>query len=1621
MFGRIFKGIFRLGMQLLFLIAIASSFTFSLPQTSTWPDDPAAFLAEVQKRLEDTKKDENIALSADLGRIWNSDLGLDIQTRLIHHFNLMEEKGYRFRGYGTGYLQTLVNAVVQEGLDPTKLVSFVNMTEKVLTEYESKDVLKYFERMNNFFEHRSLYFSNFSTLTVANDSYSFEFVENQAPAIPEEIPEATPQPDNQDIVTQDSTSDDSWFSDWDTAPAEDAWGSDLGPENQTGDSEVPSENLQNALIQTTVQPPISGPTIVFSQTDLVFNTSLDSALTLSGTSGTFTVKDGLFIGDGGKFDWERTGLSPDSVFATFSAYNFDTSLPKIEAENVKLTYLGKVAEPVDGVFEFNGLVRNPNEYPRFKSYKNNIPVEGMGGEDIYYTGGFSLHGNRIMSSSIFGGLSKIIVKKNGLNKFKVRSKLFELGDSIITADRSAIVIYHETDSITHPAVRFRYNTKSQDLVLQKDKGGFKRTPYSSSYFNIDFIADIIRWNINSDSLSISILNARNEIPAIFESKEYYNPDQVTGNIGLYNFNPFSMVMGYYSKNGDPIYLDNLVKFTRQERGTVKTALLYLMWAGFIDYNVNSGLVTIKNKAIHTIDAQKNRKDYDNILIKSLTNDDVNATFDMKNEQIQVRGIDRFYISEILDVYIEPDSSTITLLENRDFKFDGKVYAGNFEYIGKDFTFNYDPFTLKLNQIDSIQFYVLEEDSRGSHRRKVDNALSGISKEDSIATDPAVTQNGDSVKFEATSGTLFINRPDNKSGKKIFSDYPKFDGGGSSSIVYFNKSEYLGGVYNRSVYFLVPPFKLDSLSNSDPSSIGFTGTFVSSGMFPDFKESLIIQPDFSLGFKHSVPPNGYPLYNTTGRFYNKMSLDKAGIRGDGEIKYLTTTLTSNDFIFYVDSVTTTGSVADVRKEEYLGTAFPRVHVENFRLKWVPRKDSMYISNLKDPIQIYDGTAKLDGTANITKGGVRGSGTLLTRGSEAESPNYKFEQSKFSARNASFKVKSSNPDKPVLNADGVRLDFDLSQNFAEIRPEIAGDAVLEFPFAQFKTSIPSAIWDLDSSVVRMKKPEQFNLEDSYFYTTRKDLDSLSFYATDAIYDINKLELRVSGIPYITVADAKITPENGEVLILENSKIGTLKNTTLVIDTLNGYHRLYDGTITIHSRKEFEGEATYQFVNAVQDTFAIKLTDFRLEDVSTNKKRPEMHTVANGTISQTDKLIISPGMYYKGSVKMYANQPALQLDGYVKLDLKKIKDYDTWIRYQSTAEQQEVVFNYDQSVTEDGQKVSAGLLFDVNDYSLYSTFVTKKRNLDDEGFFQPSGNLKYLPDSSQFMIIDPGKESGETLSGRVFSFNEETGDITFDGPLKFMENNKSRSIVASGIGSGNIESNEFNFNAFMTLDFDVPQPMFDMMASDLKNMVTQFGAPEALGDKTSLLYEIAEVVGDKTAKTYEEQSIKEYVPLVNISPLLVKPIVLSNVDLKWSDYNKAFYSVGGIGVSNVLRSDLNATFEGYLEITKRLDGEKIDLFIKAGVDSWYYFGYENNKLITYSSNADYNNFVTTKSNAGKAKIGEFVFIPGDESEILNFVNKFRKDYLNITEPYKLNAAPAEDEPLDDGFGGKKKKDGQ
>jgi hypothetical protein len=1048
------------------------------------------------------------------------------------------------------------------------------------------------------------------------------------------------------------------------------------------------------------------------------------------------------------------------------------------------------------------------------------------------------------------------------------------------------------------------------------------------------------------------------------------------------------------------YTGDLAQFAGKNPLEIKQGVDFLKQKGLVNYNSRTDLVQVKQKAIDIYRAYKGEEDYDNLKIHSVIDQHPNATINFEKRNMIVRGVQEFDVSDSLNVHIIPDSSVITILKNRDIQFDGTITAGNFEISGKGFTLKYDSFFISLTRIDSINFFITEKNARGQEiRRKVSNSM--------VGADSAAAAAGGLGNASKSSGTLFISRANNKSGKLKLPNYPRLDAT-TGGVIYFDREEVLGGVYDRSMFFVVPPFNLDSLNNADPVSINFEGTFVSSGMLPSMKETLHTMPDKSLGFEHAIPSAGYQLYNGDGLMRGVMTMNNRGLRGVGRIDFLAASVSSKDFIFYPDSVIARGNRAKISEKQFGAVLFPQASLPDFQMKWYPKADKMQLKNLKAPFNFYDSTAQMQGVVTISRNGVAGAGKLETRGTELVSREMNFAGKDFGARHARFKVKSDDPEKNLLEGNDIRFKFSLQENYADISPEIEGTAAIKFPYAQFNTSIPKARWDLTAKKITMSKAPDVPIENSYFYTTRKDLDSLHFNAEKAEYDLQKQELKVSGIPYIIVADAKITPENNEVLIHENAKIGTLNNTTIVLDTLNGYHRLTEGVVDIVSRKEFTGYATYQYVNFLSDTFAIKMTDFHLEPIATEGPQKKSHrrqsnasmqTVAKGSVTEKESLVLGAGMFYKGDLTMYATRPALQLDGFIKLDIRKIKNYNTWIAYRQSGDETEVALDFNKAINEDGKKVAAGLHFGQAENDLYLTFANDKKSEDDDDFFTPSGKLHFDNESKEYKIEDTEKSAGNKLSGKVFAYNDETSQVRFEGPLNLLTGSKNFNIRSTAIGTGNFETNEVRMNSFIIVDTEIPSGALDVMAKNIQEVIKNEGAGEGLGDQTDLLYKIADIVGERAAKEFESKSIQGYVSLATL-PEMDKPLVFADVNLKWSPKLKAFYSEGNLGISNMGKNDVNGGFEGFMEIKKTQDGAPVfNVFIKASPDAWYYFGFEDNRLLVHSSNKAFNNIVAKKSNAGKAKIGEVAFVPGSDEETLAFINRFRKQYFEIEVPYSLS----------------------
>ncbi|MEK6475896.1 hypothetical protein WJR50_00125 [Catalinimonas sp. 4WD22] len=1560
---------------------------------------------DVKRLLTKTNDSTAIKIGDQFAGLWQ-ELSAAQRDTIMATSSQMLAKNFQLTPFYVNYYAAINAAVDSAQISKQNLDELLSMLLQTTQHYDRKEFGYAVTTLRDFFQRQAIYYANYNKVYARNGKYSFSFIAPPQDTYTPEVALSSGDEEASDWSEDDGWGDGAWgdpesSDEWENAEEDTEWNDGWGWEEDTTEEataapvEEEVKQLSEYIVEETVQPELIGPIMHMEKMDLTFTTTFDSA-NLTQTKADLMLHQHILVGEGGKFDWVTAGLSQDSVYYTFEKYNFDTRVPRLSAENGHMTYKGKVKEPVKGAFQFASQKHSGFEtarYPRFMSYNSDIEFDiynkkSVNENIVTYIGGFSLLGSKVTSASLMEGEAIVEVNGGGKKKIRAISKWFNVGDSLLTSPKSTITIYQRSDSIYHPAVEFKYAMDSSLLTVLSNSGRYKHTPFTATHLKMDIQADIMRWDLRTDSLNVSTLTARDKVPVIFESHEYYNEEAFDKLGQMYGFHPLIMAVGYGRKNNTlSFYTYDMARDMGQNEKTLKAAMLDLMTRGYIDYEPETGLVTLKKKGIHYTLAKARRVDYDNLMMPSFEDDGPNATIMLDSKELLMRGIKQFNISEDLGVSIEPTNNEVTMLGERNFRFNGKLQSGNFEFVGEGFTFNYDSFKVELPKIDSISFYLPNEKGE---RKKVDNTLQSATEDESF-----IDRMGDG--FKQTSGTLYINDPKNKSARKSLPDYPKFDAE-NGAIVYFDNKNVLDGAYDKSIYFVIPPFAIDSLSNADPSSIGFAGTLYSD-ILPPVDETLKVMADNSMGFEHTSN-EGYQLYGGSAIYKNQLRLDANGLRGNGTIDFLTSTLESEEFIFYMDSVTTIGTAAEIREGTLGTTSFPQAYVEDYSMLWLPGVDSMYISNNAEPFEFYNQTASMDGSAILTEqGGLLGSGTLFTRGSEASSEKMTFEQTRFDARNATFEIKSDNPEKPALAGDDVFLDFDLEQNIANISPEQEGVAAIAFPYAQFKTSITNAVWNLEEETVKMSKPEDVDIENSYFYATREELDSLWFNAEEAIYRIPLLQLDIFGVPYIAAADAKVIPENNQLQVLENAKFETFQNATLVIDTLNEYHRLTNGTIDIFSRNEFQGKAYYELI-AATDTFSIEMNNFKKDTVQ-ERRQVFYHTVANGRAEADQNIIISPGMLYRGDVRMHAAKEALELDGEVKLDFKRRPDYNTWIAYASEAGQKKLEFNFNEALTSTGEPLTAGLHFSSKDNSLYSTFVMDRRSPDDFDFFKPRGLLSYDEEKDEYIIRSQKKENRGALAGEVFAYNENQQTINFEGPVDFMPfKSESFGIEATAIGDGKLETNEFKLDALMTFNIDLPTQAIDIMGADLNESLNKSGAPSATNDRTTLLYKLAEMIGDQAARDWDKSSVSNYTPLVTMSGKLEKTLVFADVDMAWSDEHKAWYSTSPLGLSNVMEQDVNGSMTGFLEIKPlEMGGMMVNLFMQATPDSWYYFSYQNNRLAVWAYNEEFCDVIGSKSNIGKVDGGEYAYFLSDIAETMKYINRFRKDYLGIDEQYNFN----------------------
>jgi hypothetical protein len=1524
--------------------------------------DPLTFPTEVNAMMTATNVASCIADGNAFAATWSTFSAAQQKSTMDLTEKMIKSKKYRTNPHYADFFGLLASLKTKGFSD--QVDSFLIITNAVLETYDAKQLQGYFKTLRMVYEQKCLFYSTFNRLWYSGTP-RLVFVDPYAAAVIEEtvVEETVIEETQQEEVFENLEEEYNY------------------EEEYTEDAVVEEYVEEEYIPYPPQQPDVIGAVIRFSKTDLLMVTPYDS-VSIEGTMGDLRLSDQHWIGKGGKFSWASAGLP--EAYCMLNVYNFPAKSYSFTSEVSKLYYPAKTDSAVLGIFGFNSVKGNPQQkaYPKFISYKSNIPVKNIG-PNIRYTGGLSLSGRKLYSSALDEGRSVLEVMNGDKPILKAASPRLLLSDSLLSADYALVTLFLAEDSIFHPGTTFKYNQSTRKLRVEKSKG-FRGAPFLDSYHQIEIQADAMIWDMNTMDIDFQITSARTEVPAVFESTEYFNQGRYTQFQGLYPFHPIGLVVAQATRcQCDQFSVLDLAAGSKQSEKALRPAMADLMKEGFIDYNSSNGMITVRNKCKHYVQSRKGKKDYDNIIFYSQISNAPNATLHLDSLDLEVRGVQRVYISDSLAVNIEPDSQVVHIQKNRDFNFNGKINTANFQFIGTDMQFNYDSFLVHMPVINEIKLAVA--DTAATNKDSKSKVL------------------GNELRF--SSGTLYINKPDNKSGKIPLPEYPIFNAR-TGAKVFFDKDAIANGVYDTTVQFEIPPFIVDSLSSDNPDAIGFDGTFKSGGIFPDFEEKLVVMPDRSLGFKHVTPKAGYPLYQGKGKFYEDIKLDLSGIKGNGYIKYLNTTLYSSDFMFYQDSVLTVGSTTETvrgpNKEISPEVTFPDVQLKDYKLKWVVSADSMNISNLKEPMKLYDSTAKMIGTTVVSEKGMLGLGVLLTRGSESETREFNFHETTFEGRHASFLIRSDNPEKPALRSKDVRLFFDLAKGEATFSPEVSGVASIEFPYAQYKTSIEQGRWDLKEKKVYMTAEDSTNITSSYFYSIRPDQDSLVFNASKAVYEIDYLTLSIFGVPYIRVADAYVYPDSNTVYVRENAVMKTLYKTKIEMDTLNKFHYLERGVIDIYGRKKFNGEAVYLYKNKGGDTMEILFSNFKY--VEGERKKDGAYTVSRGIIEEADSVFLGPKLLYRGNVTLYSHEQFLTFDGFLKLDLRGALSYSEWLKFVNNGTGN-IDVEINTAVSASGKPLTSGLYFDKNSSLLYTNFLSVRHNEDDPAMMACTDRLEYDRDSitkeNKFIIGSLDHYRNKTHQGNYIAYNDDSSTTHFAGKFDLMREHPNVKLLASGIGNSDIQENHLSTRMFMAFNPGNANPLkyISLNTATLAGALPQAeedfspkGVKEKERDEELLFDKLGQLIGEEGVKEYKSKRSMQVTPLYSLNSEFVKGLVIEDVEMRWSSEQKAFYSVGEIKLASVLKVEVNRKVRGMIEIKKTGRGDVITIVLELMPNVWYFFNYEDNRLAVLTYDDVLNATLAKKTKGEMPDRTKFFWVVADLMEKKKFELLFSERYRGI-----------------------------
>ncbi|MFN8299926.1 MAG: hypothetical protein U0T75_12535 [Chitinophagales bacterium] len=1347
---------------------------------------------------------------------------------------------------------------------------------------------------------------------------------------------------------------------------------EVGALNITAAKTWKVESKDGKFVYENGKPRVSFPTTTF------YGMVRGDTLSIKQTAGDYLPIENKWEGKSGKVDWARARLDPAKVFCTFKNYtvnlnNFTYTVDTVtftHTEYFKNTLQGRLTDKLVSSADSNTF-----SYPRFESYDVGMTIKDIA-PNVAYTGGFSLWGGKIIGSgtaedkatlTFFArdGKTRVLQAKSDALSIK---KGEELG-----AEKAEVAIYFGTDSIYHPQLNLVYKVPKREVRLLRGETGMGKAKFTDSYHNQEFQTDAIFWSLDSSILNLKILQGKGQVPGIFESVNYFNKDLIRKTQAFASYEPLSILKKLYEKNGSRELNATEVaraldpKLTEME---ARSLFYNLVENGFILYNEGLGVVTVRDKTLNYVLANAKKIDYDVIRIKSAPQSG-NDYIDLKNSNIDLKGVFEIPISDSSYVYFRPKNNAVSLQKDRNMEFDGLIYAGRMDLYGQKFKFQYAPFTVDLTQVDTMRINVQDSNRVDQYGEPILKPLKS--------------------KVENMKGLLEIDAPINKSGRTKLPQFPRLYSR-EKSYIYYDDPAVAKGAYNRkSFFFELEPFRLDSLNNFSGDIINWKGKLASGGIFPDIKDSVHIQKDGSLGFKSETPLTGYELYKGKGKYYGKFELKYDGLQGDGRITHSTAEFSTHDVRFYPDSMLATTDSFSIAKT-FDGVKTPAVKGNSDRINWRPNSDSMLISmnNKEMPFSMYDdGFTTFRGDLLLTSKGLRGNGLLDWDEATLASRDFSFRTMDLSADTAALNIKTTG-DKVTFKTPNVSAKVDFKTRIGDFKSNLK-NIPTEFSYNQYTTAINEFKWFMDEKILDFKAPPQGPGE--YFTSTRPDQKGLNFLGKRATYNLVTSLLRVEQVPEIRIADGGVIPDSGVVVIEEGAKMRQLRNAVIYADTAKKAHKLDQAIVDVYSKTEFKGVGVYHYTTKdIKE--AIDFTDIGTKKVVEGAKRDkEEHWKIYGKadIADTKNFVIYPGVKFNGGVTLTSTNPLLNFKGFSTIEMKHPKAMTSDFAINQDVDPTKLELKYDSLKSSTGNNLMVGIhLSPVEDApQMYTTLMAPKIDNKDVTLFRAKGIITQAA-NGEYVFGDEKKIKENALRGNVLKYDDKKGLIKAEGRFWPGANFGIIKTIAAGNAEVALDSSKYKFNLTLGINMKMDDKMQERFEFYMAGDNIDLPDISYEGDKQKkAIYQLSDEKDDK--KMLEE--FEKYPVLVKRPKMLTHNIVFSDLTMVYDSADISLRSVGKIGVAMIGKKVINKKLEGYVEFQYKGGMDLFTIYLKTGTNDWFYFEYRPGTLGILSSYDDINTMIgNTAPDKRRIKEGDhyYLYTLGSSMNKADFVD-YMKDKAN------------------------------